>query len=83
MNSDTNSTRTASTIRGEIDAARDDLTATLDEVVNHRFDIREQIARHPIEAVAVAAGVAAIAGLWLGGRIGRHRALLGIARHRG
>lgn len=64
-------TRTPEVIRGEIDAIRDDLTDTLDEVINHRLDFRGQIARHPIAAVAVAAGVGAVAGLWIGGRIRR------------
>ncbi len=58
---------------------RDDLTDTLDEVMNQRLDLRGQIARHPIAAVAVAAGIAAVVGLWIGGRIGRRNAILGIA----
>ena len=72
-------TRTPEVIREEIDATRDDLTDTLDEVFNRRLDLRTQIARHPIAAIAVAAGLGAVAGLWLGGRLGRRSAVLSLA----
>lgn len=66
--------RTPLVIRTDIDRARDDLTRTLDEVVNHRLSVPAQVTRHPKTFIVACAAAGTIFGLLLGALYRRFRA---------
>jgi hypothetical protein len=58
-------------LRDDIGHARDDFAATMDEIVNHRLEAREQLRRHPVGYTLTVSGLSIAVGLLLGVWLGR------------
>jgi hypothetical protein len=63
--------RSQAELRRDIDGAREDLALTVDELVNQRMTLRQQIERHPMAFTASVSAFAALFGLMLGRFLGR------------